>query len=259
MKRFDIQRLRDLSIVIALSTVLALMMWAKLVSARRSANDASAIGDTRSVISANETYASVNCGLYAESLECLTHHGDRAICIPNYPREAPEFLGEDLARPSPYSKNGYWRHYEGFNAPDVIPSKCAPRSVTSYCYASWPIHHGLTGVRSFVGTSSEIYEDPDGGGVRCILLESRDGRNWGPPPNAHPIGGPYLEKRRRMENLSRSFWSFQWFFWPVCLVLAGIALARGRLNKPTQVLLLVGIAAILALLIMAFAQSMIRV
>lgn len=59
--------------------------------------------------------------------------------IPDYPEGAPDFLGGDLARPSPYAKSGYWRRYQGFGRPESIPPECDPESVLAFCYSSTPV------------------------------------------------------------------------------------------------------------------------
>jgi hypothetical protein len=240
MRSIRFLRVRDVAIFVAINTVLLLILYAKFLRARSNNNESRAIGDTRSLISANATYASANCGLYAETLQCLTREGGE-ICIPDYPTNAPQFLGGEVARPSPYTKAGYWRHYEGFNVPEEIPSKCAPRSVQFYCYASWPMTHGVTGIRSFVGTPVGIYEDPDGGDTQCILQPTPAADEWEPPPNAYPIDSAYLAFRHNMIALAywfREFWSH---FWRIGLLLGGVvgamAMVIGRLNRKTVIIL----------------------
>ena len=64
-----------------------------LLKARASANESAAIGDCRTVISAQHAYASANGGFF-DSLECLAFP---TSCIPNYPVNAPQFLDEETA------------------------------------------------------------------------------------------------------------------------------------------------------------------
>jgi len=153
------------------------------------ASTAQAVGDSRTVMSAQQTYAADNCGYYAASLLCLTRDGDGEICIPDYPPEAPQFLGGDLARAMPYTKNSYEREFTPFGTPADIPPNCAPGSVLSYCYTSRPVGPSanppwwaalfLPTMPSYVATPDGIDIDPKGGDPTC-----QDGR---PPPNFRPL------------------------------------------------------------------------
>lgn len=115
-------------------------------------NEPQAIGDTRSVISAEQTYASANCGYYAD-VQYLSHPN---IQIPNYPSQAPEFVGQDVGRPSVYVKSGYARNFiPGTAASNLDSSKCdATNSLISYCYTATPGQVGLSGVRAFSGSAA---------------------------------------------------------------------------------------------------------
>ena len=84
----------ELLIVVAIIGIIAAIAIPSLLRARVSANEAQAIGDTRSVISAEQTYASANCGFFSD-LDNLSRPG---IGIPNYPAQAPEFVGRDSGR-----------------------------------------------------------------------------------------------------------------------------------------------------------------
>jgi prepilin-type N-terminal cleavage/methylation domain-containing protein len=159
----------ELLIVVAIIGIIAAIAIPSLLRARVSANEAQTIGDTRSVISGQQTYAAANCGYFGATLACLTREAGGAICIPNYPTAAPQFLGGDIARTAvPYTKSGYTRNYTGFNVPAAIPPQCAAGSFSSYCYDSVPVNVGLTGVRSFVGTGAgAIYVDGAGASCAC--------------------------------------------------------------------------------------------
>jgi prepilin-type N-terminal cleavage/methylation domain-containing protein len=158
----------ELLIVVAIIGIVAAIAIPNLLRARVSANEAQAIGDTRSVMSASATYASINCGFFAANLNCLTWEGGGSICIPNYPLTAPQFLGADLARNTPYSKSGYRRDYASAGAPAAnVGAACDPNSFVDYCYISSPISV-LTGVRSFLGGGAgAIFMDPAGQPLPC--------------------------------------------------------------------------------------------
>jgi prepilin-type N-terminal cleavage/methylation domain-containing protein len=170
----------ELLIVVAIIGIIAAIAIPNLLRARISANEAQAIGDTRTVMSASVTYAAANCGYFAPNLDCLTRLGGGSICIPNYPSAAPVFLGEDLARTSPYNKSGYSRNYvQDTPAPSGMDAaKCDPASLLSYCYVSVPVMVGGTGVRGFSGSpGGGIFVEPGGTAIACPI----------------PLGTPPLE------------------------------------------------------------------
>lgn len=161
----------ELLIVVAIIGIIAAIAIPSLLRARVSANEAQAIGDTRSVISAEQTYASANCGFFSDLINLCRNGGDCAgVGIPNYPTQAPEFVGGDLGRNTTYQKSGYDRAWEAVGtAPSGFDSaRCDPNSETDYCYHSTPTNMGLTGVRGFMGSATgAIYITQDGVAVAC--------------------------------------------------------------------------------------------
>lgn len=159
----------ELLIVVAIIGIIAAIAIPNLLRARVSANEAQAIGDTRTVMSANVTYASTNCGLFAARLLCMTRDNGGNICIPNYVPSAPAFLSGDLGRAVPYTKSGYIRDYvpNGVGA-GIDANRCDPASLLDFCYVSSPLSNGLTGVRGFLGGSAgSIFADPTGLALPC--------------------------------------------------------------------------------------------
>jgi type IV pilus assembly protein PilA len=142
----------ELLIVVAIIGIIAAIAIPSLLRARVSANEAGAIGDIRTVISAQAAYQSANGGWYDGSLSCL--YGPTS-CIPNYPANAPTFLDSVVA--GQFSKSGYARSFAGGSKPSPLNSNISSgTSVSSYVYVASPVSNGQTGVRGFGGDSSGV-------------------------------------------------------------------------------------------------------
>jgi len=117
-----------------------------LLRARISANESAAIGDIRTVITAEAAYQSVNGGYY-DRLECLA---EPSRCIPGY--SGPSVLSTEIARAA--KKNGYRRSFHTGTPVSPRPSAVSPTSMMSYAYVAVPDQQGTTGVRAFCGEPS---------------------------------------------------------------------------------------------------------
>ena len=161
----------ELLIVVAIIGIIAAIAIPSLLRARVSANEAQAIGDSRSVVSAEQTYASANGGFFSNVVNLCRNGGNCAgVGIPNYPTSAPEFLGGDLGRTSPYVKSGYNRTWTPGQAPAAIAANLDPNSVLDYCYDSAPSSLGLTGVRAFsTSGTGALYVDATGAQIACPI------------------------------------------------------------------------------------------
>ncbi len=156
----------ELLIVVAIIGIIAAIAIPSLLRARVSANEAQAIGDTRSVISAEQTYASANGGFFGPIGNLCRVAPCAGIGIPNYPAVAPEFLGADLG--GLIVKAGYDRLWVAQGVPLTIAATVDPLSVLDYCYSAVPAQLGLTGVRAFMGVGTgSIYMQTDGTPVAC--------------------------------------------------------------------------------------------
>src|SRR5262249_2597085 len=111
-----------------------------LLRARTSANEAAAIGDIRTVISAEAAYQASNNGAYAE-LRCL---GDPKTCIGGY--SGPTFIDANLA--SLADKSGYKRAF--------FAGQQMQGGIDQFAYTATPVTPGQTGTRSFCGDSTGV-------------------------------------------------------------------------------------------------------
>lgn len=139
----------SLLIVIPLA-IMAAIAIPSLLRARTSANEAAAIGDIRTVISAEAAYQSASGGSYGP-LACLA---EPPRCLPEY--SGPHFLDPELA--SAEVKNGYRRTFHpGPPASAAASVPGAPFStggLETFAYVAVPEKAGSTGRRVFCGDSS---------------------------------------------------------------------------------------------------------
>jgi prepilin-type N-terminal cleavage/methylation domain-containing protein len=147
----------ELLIVVAIIGIIAAIAIPSLLRARVSANEAAAIGDTRTVISAETAYHSTASGFYG-SITCLATPSG---CLPAYPTTAPTFLDSVLAGSVTVTKQGYTRSF----LEQVATSGTAGLTGASdaFCYQSQPAVLGKTGVRAFGGDTSGIVQTNTGG------------------------------------------------------------------------------------------------
>jgi type IV pilus assembly protein PilA len=137
----------ELLIVVAIIGIIAAIAIPSLLRARVSANEAGAIGDTRTVISAEAAYHATNSGYYG-NITCLN---TPTSCITGY--TGPTFLDGAVASQTTVVKQGYTRSwFESGPAPGITGG------VDVYCYQSTPSVAGKTGVRGFGGDSSGIVQ-----------------------------------------------------------------------------------------------------
>ncbi len=132
-----------------LSGALAAIAIPSLLRARVSANEASAIGDIRTVLSAEAAYSFSSGGSYGD-LGCLAQPG---ACLDGY--GGPAFVDAGLAGAT--EKGGYKRAFQGG------PAAARPRNFEGFAYTATPLTVGQTGTRSFCGDASGlICFDPTG-------------------------------------------------------------------------------------------------
>ena len=138
----------ELLIVVAIIGIIAAIAIPSLLRARVSANEAAAIGDTRTVISAEAAYQSANSGFYGQITCMATPSG----CIPSY--AGPTFLDSSLAGTATNTKQGYTRTWTAATA--TAGTAGLTGAVDTFCYGANPAVANKTGVRAFGGDSSGV-------------------------------------------------------------------------------------------------------
>jgi Zn-dependent protease with chaperone function/type II secretory pathway pseudopilin PulG len=133
-------------IMVAIIGIIAAIAIPSLLRARVAANEASAIGDVRTVISAEAAYES-RAGSYG-TLECLAAPAQPG-CIDGYAAGQASYLEAALADTS--LKSGYRR---SFSRGRAKPTPQSRQGFASFCYAVMPAQPGQTGTRSFAGDQS---------------------------------------------------------------------------------------------------------
>ena len=140
----------ELLIVVAIIGIIAAIAIPSLLRARVSANEAAAIGDTRTVISGEAAYQSANSGFYG-GITCLATPSG---CIPGYTTAGPTFLDGSIASNISIIKQGYKRDW--VDSPATAGTAGLTGAADTFCYGSQPAVPNKTGVRSFGGDSSGV-------------------------------------------------------------------------------------------------------
>jgi len=144
-----------LLIVVAIIGIIAAIAIPSLLRARVSANESTATGDSRTVISAEAAFESAAGGF--GHLTCLVIPSN-AACIAGYAPNSPSFLDEAIGNVG-LRKTGYARTFESGL---ILPTAMGPNNLASYCYGASPIVQGQTGTREFgADHSGRVCQDPD--------------------------------------------------------------------------------------------------
>src|SRR5262245_61992355 len=143
----------ELLIVVAIIGIIAAIAIPSLLRARISANEAGAIGDTRSVISANVAYANQNSQFYALTLAILgnANTGDGAGPLGKF-AVGTSLLAPQMATGN--TKSGYARTYAGACGATCVGAH--DTGYDTYAYRAEPSNLGTTGNRFFIGDSTGL-------------------------------------------------------------------------------------------------------
>ncbi len=147
--------LTELLIVIAILGILAAIAVPGMLRARRSGNEASAIGSLRALNSAESSYASgAGKGGFATLLATLA-----TPC----PGSTAAFISPDLSI-DPAIKSGYTvtMAAAGVSSPGPVDCNGTPTE-TAYYSTAVPVAAGLSGLRAFASSAAgAIFFDPSG-------------------------------------------------------------------------------------------------
>jgi type IV pilus assembly protein PilA len=131
-----------LALLVVGGGIVAAIAIPSLLRARIAANEAAAIGDIHTVVSAEMTYQSQSGGRYG-TLSCLATPSN-SNCIRGY--SGPAFISPELGNPV---KQGYRRTFQ------------LSGNGEHFAYIAEPAEPGKTGVRSFCGDNSgSILQNP---------------------------------------------------------------------------------------------------
>ncbi|HUG54512.1 MAG TPA: DUF805 domain-containing protein, partial [Vicinamibacteria bacterium] len=154
-----------LFLIVPMIGIVAAIAIPSLLRARISANEASAIGSVRTVVSAQAAYQSANQGAFDGRWECLAGPQD---CIPGY--AGPSFLEAGLfAGP----RSGYVHELMGGGRAGAGPGRSAS-SADGFAVIAYPAEPGKSGIRAFCGDATFRVCALSGGG-REDLLEGAAG------------------------------------------------------------------------------------
>jgi type IV pilus assembly protein PilA len=137
----------ELLIVVAIIGIIAAIAIPSLLRARVSANEAGAIGDSRTVVSGEAAFQSANSGFYG-AIACLSVPSG---CINNYSTAAPTFLDSSITALG--TKQGYTRK---FSPGPAATNPGSTNAIETFCYGAIPAVANKTGVRSFGADDSGV-------------------------------------------------------------------------------------------------------
>jgi TPR repeat protein len=119
--------------------------------ARRSGHEAAAIGQLRTLITAQWAYHEVNHGWFDAKLTCLQ---EPSTCLAGYPSDGATFLP---AKFEPDDRKGYsFKLIAGPPPEQRLAAEASRSSVTCYAYVATPSGPEAVGGRSFCGDSSGV-------------------------------------------------------------------------------------------------------
>lgn len=155
----------ELLIVVAIILIIAAIAIPNLLRSRMAANEASAVGSERTILTANVSYNSAYGIGFAPALGDLGAGVGVTVNPANASCTAAEFLDPLLATAiiATAPKSGYWFKYAGTTAwTGVVPAGCGP-GFMNFDVTAIPSIPGNTGQSTFcVDQTGVIYKDATG-------------------------------------------------------------------------------------------------
>jgi type II secretory pathway pseudopilin PulG len=139
-------------VAVAVVGIVAAIAIPSLLRARVSANEAAAIGDLRTVVSAQAAYQAANNGFYDE-LGCLAAPSG---CIPGYPASAPVFVDQAMLEGQRHGYTFELVTAEPASEEVVQHGQLSPSSAEGFAYFAVPVQAGQTGIRSFCADATGL-------------------------------------------------------------------------------------------------------
>jgi type IV pilus assembly protein PilA len=144
----------ELLIVVAIIGIIAAIAIPGLLRARMSGNEASAIGSMRTVVSAQQTYASGAGGGYADTLTKLG-----TPC----PNSNAGFISADLGLANTVEKSGYTVTMAASGVVLAAVDCNQATTVSDYYASAVPLTQGTTGTRAFAtDAGGTVWQDTTG-------------------------------------------------------------------------------------------------
>jgi type IV pilus assembly protein PilA len=151
----------ELLIVVTIILVLAAIAIPNLLTARMSANEASAVGSLRTINVAAVTYSATYGDGFPPSLGVLG--GPAGTLLPTC--DTSLLIDSTIGGANATIKSGYnFTVYPGIVAVAVQPAGCSnPGFSDGYVVTAWPVNEGSSGVRSFCSDATGVIQfDPTG-------------------------------------------------------------------------------------------------
>jgi len=163
----------ELLIVVAIILIIAAIAIPNLMRAKMAANEASAVGSVRTIVTADVTYSSTYDSGFAPTLADLSGAAGAAATCTGSQLLDPTFLGGP-----PAVKSGYNFTYAAASPSNVPTNGCGLTvDLNTFDVIGYPVTVGTTGQRAFCDDQSgAIMFDPSGTKVTAAGLScSADG------------------------------------------------------------------------------------
>ena len=156
----------ELLIVVAIILIIAAIAIPNLLRAKISANEASAVGSVRNIVTAETSYQAAYPQYgYVTTLVNLGPNGGPGCPSAPDPVAGACLLDSQLGGGAVAVKSGFNFEADG-DAPVANPNAPPANTITAFTISAWPANYNKTGVRSFcAGDDGVLRQNPAAGGV----------------------------------------------------------------------------------------------